>query len=101
MADHDDGGRRRRVVVCGEDASAEGADAEGGEVVARDVFRAERARGDVDAGTADADAEAAGLKRGQLFEFGRGGLEPLDERGGEHAAAILRSARGAGGVAVA
>src|SRR5439155_5223977 len=57
--------------------------------------------GDLYAGTADADAEAAGLKRGQLFEFGRVGLEPLEEREGEHAPATLRSALDAAVVAVA
>jgi len=71
MADHDDGWRRRRVVVCGEDAAAEGADAERREVVAGDVFRPERARGDVHARPADADAVAAGLEGGQLLELWR------------------------------
>ena len=101
MADHDDGRRRRRVIVCGEDAAAEGADAEGREVVAGDVFRPERARGDVHAGPADADAEAAGLEGGQLFELGRFGFEAFEERVREHAPAILRSALDAAVVAVA
>src|SRR5437762_13987030 len=101
MADHDDGRRRRRVIVCGEDASAEGPDAEGREVVAGDVFRPERARGDVHAGPADADAEAAGLEGGQLFELGSFGFEAFEERVREHAPAILRSALDAAVVAVA
>src|SRR5438552_18045510 len=101
MADHDDGRRRRPVVVRGEDAPAEGADPEGREVVAGDVFAPERARGDVHAGAADADAEAAGLEGGQLFEFGRFGLEAFEERVREHAPAILRSALDAAVVAVA
>src|SRR5207249_6236840 len=101
MADHDDGQRRRRVIVCGENASAEGANAEGREVVAGDVFRSERARGDVHAGPADADAEAAGLEGGQLFELGRFGVEAFEERVREHAPPILRSALDAAVVAVA
>src|SRR5262245_16852340 len=102
MADHDDGRRRRRVIVCGEDAAAEGADAEGREVVARDVFHPERACGDIDAGPTDADAgSAAGLERSQLFELRRFCSEALEERVREHAPAILRSALDAAVVAVA
>src|SRR5262249_34310770 len=98
---HDDGRRRRRVIVYGEDAAAEGADAEGREVVASDVFRPERARGDVHAGPADADAEAAGLEGGQSFELGRFGFEAFEERVRGHRPAILRSALDAAVVAVA
>src|SRR5260221_14538278 len=101
MADHDDGRRRRRVIVCGEDAAAEGADAKGGEVVAGDVFRPERARGDVHAGPADAEAEATGLEGGQFFEFRRLGPEAFEERVREHAPPILRTALDAAVVAVA
>src|SRR6185295_15811256 len=101
MAEHDDGRRRRRVIGGGEDASAEGADAEGGEVVAGDVFTAERARGEVHAGAADADAGAAGLEGGQLFELGRFGFEAFEEREREQTPAILRSALDAAVVAVA
>src|SRR5258705_6268174 len=101
MADPDDGRRRRCVIVCGEDAAAESADAEGREVVAGDVFRPERARGDVHAGPADADAEAAGLEGGQLFELGRFGFEAFEEPVREQAPAILPSALDAAVVVIA
>ena len=101
MAEHDHRRGRRRVVLRGEDAAAERADAEGREVVAGDVFRPERARGDVHARPADADTEAAGLEGGQLFEFRRFGFDPFEERVREHAPAILRSALDAAVVAVA
>src|SRR5262249_3791230 len=104
MADHDDGWRRRRVVVGGEDAAAEGADAEGREVVAGDVLAPQRARGDVNniaPSPADADTEAARLEGGQLFELGRRLFEAFEEREREHAPAILRSALDAAVVAVA
>ena len=63
-------------------------------------MRSERAATSI-AGPADADARAAGLKRGQLFEFGRVGLDPLEQRKREHAPAILRAALDAAVVAVA
>ena len=48
-----------------------------------------------------ADAEAAGLEGGQLFEFGRFGFDALEEREREHAPALLISALDAAVVAVA
>ena len=102
MADHDDGRRRRRVVVCGEDASAEGADAEGREVVAGDVLRPERARRDVHAGPAHAERGSRRPgRRSSCSNSGVFGFEAFEERIREHAPAILRSALDAAVVAVA
>src|SRR5216684_3917076 len=86
---------RRRHTRCSRDWSSDVCSSD------LDVFRPERARGDVHAGPADADAEAAGLEGRQLLELGRFGFEAFEERVREHAPAILRSALDAAVVAVA
>ena len=101
MAHHDDRRRRRRVVGGGEDAAAERADAERREVVAGDVLGAQRPRRRVDVLTPHAEARAAGLEGGDLFELRQLGLQPLEQREREHAPAILRPALHAAVVAVA
>ena len=91
VAEHDDGRGRRRVVLRGEYAASESADAENGEIISGDVFGAQGASGLL-ALAADGGVPASGLKRGDLFEFGRLAREPLEQRIRIHAPVVLRAA---------
>ena len=72
------------------------------EVVAGDVFRPERARGDVHAVPADAErATPPAWNAVTCSNSGASRFEPFEERVREHAPAILRSALDAAVVAVA
>jgi hypothetical protein len=99
---HDDSGCGGwRIVGGAEHTASERVDAESREVIASDVHGAQRRRRRVDVRSPHADARAAGLKGGHLFEFRRLGLQPLEQGQREHPPAILRAALHAAGVAVA
>ncbi len=101
VAQHRHRGRRRRVVGGREDATGERVDAERLEVVARHELGTQGLGRRGRAAAAHAHALAAGLERGHLVELGRLGFQPLEERVGVHAPAVLRSALDAAVVPVA
>ena len=99
----EDGHRRRgREIILGrEQAAAESNDAKSGEIMAIDVFGAQRPRRVLDSLAAGADLPASGLKSGDFFKLRSFGLQPQEEGIGEHAPLVLGSAFDAAIVAVA